>query len=220
MQAELATPTGVSLLAALDPQPVPFYPSMTPVGIGYGAGTRDFNEIPNVLRVAVGQPSHYGFSTDQVCVIESNVDDVPGELIAHVTEVLLQAGARDVSVTPMLTKKGRPGYAIKVIGGIPDVDRLASVLMRETGTLGVRFQECSRRILSRDTFPLDVQIGGLTEVVHIKVARDADGHIIQLKPEYDDLKRVAASTGMPLIDVERLVRGMAERSPQVGPRGT
>jgi uncharacterized protein (TIGR00299 family) protein len=212
VQAELATPTGVSVLAALDPQPVLFYPSMRPMGVGYGAGTRDFHEIPNVLRIALGQPCHYGLSTDRVCVIESNVDDVPGELIAHVTDVLLEAGARDVSVTPMLTKKGRPGYAIKVIVDSPDADRLASVLMRETGTLGVRLQECSRRVLSRDSFPIDVQVGGVAEVVHIKVARDTDGRVIQVKPEYDDLKRVATRTAMPLRDVERLVRGMAERT--------
>lgn len=210
VQAELATPTGVSILAALDPQPVSFYPSMRPTGVGYGAGSRDFPETPNLLRIALGEPCHYGLSTDLVCVIESNVDDVPGELIAHVIDVLLEAGARDVSATPMLTKKGRPGYAIKVIGDSPDADRLASVLMRETGTLGVRLQACSRRILSRDSFPMDVQVGGIAEVVHIKVARDADGCVVQIKPEYDDLKRTAKRTGMPLRDVERLVRSMAE----------
>ncbi len=209
VEAELATPTGVSLLTSTATECTRWYPPMKPTRVGYGAGTRDFVEMPNVLRAILGEPLDLGLSIDQIYVIETNLDDATGELIGHAMNRLLQEGARDVSAIPMITKKGRPGYSVKIIADRSSLEHLCQILIGETGTLGARFYPCERRILARGSVPVDVVIGNVRETIYVKVARTTKGEIIQIKPEYDDIERLAAKTGRPLREIEELVKRRA-----------
>jgi uncharacterized protein (TIGR00299 family) protein len=204
VEAELATPTGAALLAALSAESVTFYPPMKPANVGYGAGTRDFAEMPNVLRVVIGEPASYGLLTGEVYVIETNLDDTSGEVIAHAADRLLREGARDVSVVPMVAKKGRPGHTITVIADAANAERMSRLLIEETGTLGVRLYRCERRTLARDFLSVAIPSEAATELVNVKVARTSDGVVLQVKPEYDDVKKVADRTGRPLREIEAL----------------
>lgn len=206
IEAELATPTGVSLLTTLAVESVRFYPPMKPTKVGYGAGTREFVEMPNVLRITLGEPCDFGLSSEEVYVIETNLDDASGELIGYAMDKLLQEGARDVSAIPMLTKKGRPGHLIKIIVDRSSLEHVCRILMEETGTLGVRIYACQRRILARESVPVEVIVEDVREVVNVKVAKSTQGQIIQIKPEYEDVKRLADRMGKPLREIEELAR--------------
>ena len=211
IESELATPTGASLLVNLAHEVTRFYPPLRPKAVGYGAGAKDFAEFPNVLRILVGEPLEYGLLTDRIYVLETNLDDVSGELVGHTINRLLDEGARDVSVIPIFTKKNRPGQIIKVITDEARVEQLSKILIEETGTLGVRMYPCERRILHRESVPIKISIDGVEESVKVKVAKDSRGEIIQIKPEYDDAERVAAKTGKPLRKIMDLVKIEAER---------
>lgn len=209
IEAELATPTGVSLLTTLAHESVRFYPPMKPTRVGYGAGTREFVEMPNVLRITLGEPCDFGLSSEEVYVIETNLDDASGELIGYAMDKMLQEGARDVSAIPMLTKKGRPGHLIKIIVDRSSLEHMCRILMEETGTLGVRIYACQRRILARESVPVEVIVEDVREVVNVKVAKSTQGQIIQIKPEYEDVKRLADRMGKPLREIEELVKRKA-----------
>ncbi|MCS7115038.1 MAG: nickel pincer cofactor biosynthesis protein LarC [Nitrososphaerota archaeon] len=206
VETELATPTGVSILVNLASNVARFYPPMKPTSIGYGAGAKDFAEMPNVLRITVGELGGYQLIRDEIYVLETNVDDVAGEIIGYTIDKLLREGAKDVSVIPMFTKKNRPGHIIKVIADKANVEHLSLVLIEETGTLGVRAYPCERHILNRESILVNVQIGELSETVNVKVAKNGEGKIIQMKPEYEDVKRIADKINKPLRDVMELVK--------------
>jgi len=191
---ELATPTGVAILVNLVDQTTDFYPPMKPKVVGYGAGSKDFREIPNVLRVALGEPLSYGLLSDEIYVLETNLDDATGEVIGYAMDKLLREGAKDVSIIPMSTKKNRPGQILKIIADKEDVERLSLILMEETGTLGVRVYPCMRHILARKTVPIEVEIEGVKEAINVKVSMNDEGKVIQIKPEYEDVKHLADKT--------------------------
>jgi uncharacterized protein (TIGR00299 family) protein len=205
VDAELATPTGVSLLTSLTSECTRFYPPIKPTDVGYGAGSKDFDDIPNVLRVILGEPFDSGLMKDEVVVIETNLDDVTGEVIGYSINKLLQEGARDVVSIPTLNKKGRPGHLIQVIADRSNVERLCTVLIEETGSLGVRTYACNRRLLLRESIPVEVMVDNKSAIVNVKVAKDTNCQIIRIKPEYDDVKRLSELTGKPLRDIEDLV---------------
>jgi hypothetical protein len=212
ISAELATPTGVSLLVNIARQVVRFYPPMKPTAIGYGAGTKDFAEMPNVLRITVGESSEHLLLKDDIVVLETNLDDVTGEIIGHAVNKLLQKRARDVSVIPVFTKKNRPGHIIKVIADRTTADRLSRVLIEETGTLGVRLYPCERRILNRESISMKVRIEEVEESISVKVARNREGEILQIKPEYKEAKRLAEKTGKPLREIMDMVKTKARKA--------
>jgi uncharacterized protein (TIGR00299 family) protein len=214
IESELATPTGASLLVNLAREVIRFYPLMRPATIGYGAGERDFAETPNVLRITLGETLDYHLLRDEVSVLETNLDDVAGEVIGHTVDKLLQEGARDVSVIPMFTKKSRPGQILKILADKTDVERLSRILMEETGTIGVRICPCERRILNRESIPVDILVDDVKEIVNVKIARDGEGRIVQVKPEYDDIKRVADKTDKPLREITELVKMKAREALQ------
>jgi len=211
IEAELATPTGVSILVSLVDEVVRFYPAIKPFAVGYGAGTKDFPEIPNVLRITIGEPVGYDLAKDEVFVLETNIDDVTGEVIGYATDKLLREGARDVSIIPISTKKNRPGQILKVIIEKGDVDRMARILMEETGSLGVRVHPVERRILTRESLPIEVEIGNINRTVEVKIAKDGKGEIVRIKPEYEDAKRISEETGMPLREVLELIQDKARK---------
>jgi uncharacterized protein (TIGR00299 family) protein len=206
VESELATPTGVSLLVNLAHEVVRFYPLMKPTAVGYGAGTKDFAEMPNILRITLGESLDYQLLRDEISVLETNLDDVTGETIGHTVDRLLQEGAKDVILIPMFTKKNRPGQILKIIADKTDMERLSRILIEETGTLGVRVYPCGRRILSRESIPIDVLINNAKELVNVKVAKDSSGEIVQIKPEYNDVKRIADKNNKPLREITELVK--------------
>ena len=209
VEAELTTPTGAALLTALvGGSWTRFPPPMRPTRVGYGAGARDISGLPNVLRVVVGEALELPLAADRVCLVETNIDDATGEVLGHALERLMgQEGVRDVCFIPVFAKKGRPGYIVRVLTDAWAVGQVARLLMEETGTLGVRVQAVERLVLEREQVELQV----LGRTVRLKVARDADGRVVRIKPEYEDLKALAHELGKPLREVAELVLESARR---------
>ena len=209
VSSELATPTGVSLLVNLADKVTSVYPAMKPLAIGYGAGSKEFTEIPNVLRVTIGEPAAEHLFQNSIYVLETSVDDVPGEVIGYTIERLFQAGARDCTVIPTYAKKNRPGQIIQVIADADQTEPLARILMAETGTLGVRYFPAQRYVLGRESMPVSVEIEDKVCQINIKVSRDKAGRIIHLKPEYEDIRTLAQESGRPLKEIARLAQEAA-----------
>ncbi|MFQ6012384.1 MAG: nickel pincer cofactor biosynthesis protein LarC [Thermoplasmata archaeon] len=194
---ELATPTGVALLAALADS---FDPTFTfrAEAIGYGAGGRDLEGIPNVLRAILGRTGPPG--EEVISVLETNLDDVTGEVLGHLAQRLTEAGVLDFHLVPTLTKKNRPGHLLQVLSPPGREDRIVGLIQRETGTLGVRVNRTQRRmVLERAIRTLAVPaLEGAK--IRFKVARDARGEVLSVKPEFEDVREAAESLGIPLRD--------------------
>jgi uncharacterized protein (TIGR00299 family) protein len=214
VEAELTTPTGASILVNLVDEVGQFYPAITPLKVGYGAATKDFSEMPNVLRITIGTPLDEGLLKDEIAVLETNVDDVTGEIIGYTLEKLLHEGAKDVSIIPMFTKKNRPGQILKVVADPKDTEHLSQVIMEETGTLGVRVTFCERHIFNRELHEVDVLINGFKERVNVKVTKDSRGRIVRIKPEYENIKKIANATNTPLREVSEIVTAKAREALQ------
>ncbi len=194
---ELTTPTGAAIFVNMVDEFANFYPLLSNKKMGYGAGKMDLS-IPNVLRIIDGNSE---LENDRVSILETNLDNVTGELMGHIFNRLLNAGARDVSIIPTTTKKNRPGYLLRVISRPIDCDSLSETIIRETGTLGVRvLPYVHRNIASRKIVPIEFLIDGATVKIRIKVGLVGQD-IISVKPEYEDVKKVSEETGVPLKDV-------------------
>jgi uncharacterized protein (DUF111 family) len=161
---------------------------MTISSTGYGAGTRDFQEHANVLRVVIGEASGAAESTS-VSVLEANIDDSTPQVLGFAMDRLLEAGALDVTLSPLYMKKNRPGSLLSVIARPEDCERLAQIVLDETTTLGLRVYSAERRVKARHTIEIDTARGR----VRIKVSQDGS-----FAPEYDDCRRLAIETGVPL----------------------
>mgnify|MGYP005850664167 CR=1 FL=1 len=210
IETELATPTGVAILVNLVDEVTTFYPSIVPLKVGFGAGTKEFPEMPAVLRVTVGRAVDSGFAGDEIAVLETNVDDLSGEVLGYTVDKLLAEGAKDVCITPMVTKKNRPGQIVKVIADQKDAAHLSKVLIAETGTLGVRVNYCQRHIVNREVVMVDLMVMGNKESVRVKVSKNSQGEVIRVKPEFEDLKRLAEKTGKPLRELLDLALSKAQ----------
>ena len=196
---ELTTPTGIALLANLVNRIVDYYPAMQVEGVGYGAGERQLPGIPNVLRVVEG--THLELYEDKVVVLETNIDDVPGELMGYLVDKLLSSGAIDVVILPGIGKKNRPAHVVKVIAEPSNYMNVANLLMKEAGTLGVRIYETPRVVALRRKIPIEVNIRGRKFTVIVKISRTPSGELFRVKPEYEDLKNIARETGLTLREV-------------------
>ena len=150
-----------------------------------------------------------GLVKDEIAVLETNIDDASGEVLGYTLEKLLSEGAKDVSIIPMFTKKNRPGQIIKVIADQKDVEHLSKVLIDETGTLGVRVYFCERHIINRELHMVDLLVMGNKETVRVKVAKNQNGDIIHIKPEYEDLKKLAEKTKKPLRELSEIAVSQA-----------
>lgn len=210
IDAELTTPTGASLLVALTDRFVPTYPPMRVEAVGYGAGARRLKEVPNVVRVCLGEMSERALELQEIGLLETNVDNVSGEVVGYAMKKLFAEGALDVSATPMVMKKGRPGFLIRVMVKPGDVERLARVLMLQTGTLGVRVLPVARYVLEREGLPVKVTIGGRRFNARVKVARER-GRLVGFSAEYEDAKKISEKTGVPLRDVVSRIEEAARR---------
>ena len=200
---ELLTPTGAALLAALVDEFVPRFPLIQAERVGYGAGRKDL-ATPNLLRaleakiVSPTRGAGMDHQKDRVVQLETNVDDVTGEVLGHLIEELMQAGALDVSVIPAVMKKGRSGNVIRAISSHEDMSKLAGMIVRETGSLGVRvFPSLHRFVAEREETTVDLNLEGVTYSVAIKISR-MDGSLVNVKAEYEDCRRIAKEAGVPL----------------------
>lgn len=210
IERELATPTGAALLVNLA-EPINVYPPIVPRKVGYGAGTNEYPELPAVLRLTLGEAPQAMHARDEVAVLETNIDDASGEVLGYTIDRLLAEGAKDVSILPVVTKKSRPAHLIRVIADQKDVACLSDVLVAETGTLGVRVYYCERHIISREQFMVDLLVLGNKETVRVKVSKNSRGEIIRIKPEFDDLTRLAEKTKRPLRELLDLAVSQAQQ---------
>lgn len=210
LDRELATPTGVSLLAALNPVSTQMYPLFRSQSIGYGAGTGELPDIPNLLRLVLGDTiSPLRLYQDQVIILETNVDDVSGETLGYIIDRLIQSGAKDVTILPTTTKKNRPGHLISVIAAPEQEEALTYLLISESGSLGVRVMRSDRHLLARKTQTIRINVGKKKVAVRVKIATDRSGTVIQVKAEYDDVKQAAERTGEPLVEIARKAEAAA-----------
>jgi pyridinium-3,5-bisthiocarboxylic acid mononucleotide nickel chelatase len=200
---ELCTPTGAALLAEFSTIAPPAVPAAVRA-IGYGAGKRDPPHIPNVLR-ALLLDTAAPFHRDRVDILETNVDDVSGEVLAYTLARLMEAGARDASVIPAMMKKGRIGHLVRVICSAEDTEKLAQILSEELGTLGIRcIPSVHRLIVERSIERIPVEIMGRPVVVEVKCSW-MGGRITGLKAEYEHARACAEKLHIPLRDVIRIV---------------
>lgn len=189
---EIATPTGVALLAALADH-VGAPPTMTVERTGFGAGTANPSHRPNVVNVLVGTSAPAASTRQALVLVETNVDDVSGEVLGHTVAALLDAGASDAWITPIVMKKGRPAYTVHALTSAAAAESLMNVLLRETGSLGARFVPVERFALNREELCVDV--GGHP----VRVKRAAG----RWKVEFDDAETAAAALDRPVREVLR-----------------
>lgn len=192
--AELTTPTGAAIVATVADEFGPL-PAMTMDRIGLGAGDKDFAEQANLLRLIVGSADE-SLASDQVWVVETNLDDVSGEVIGHTTTLLLEAGALDVYTTPIQMKKNRPGVILSALCPTQLVAKVEKIIFRETKTLGVRRWLVSRHKLERRAHSVETPWG----LIVGKLATLTDGSV-SFSPEYESCRRVAQERNAPLQDV-------------------
>jgi uncharacterized protein (TIGR00299 family) protein len=194
-KAELVTPTGALLITAYASE-FGVVPPMRLRRAGYGAGSRDFADTPNVLRVLIGEadtasPPH------RVVVIEADIDDMNPQIFGVLIDRLLGEGALDVFYTSIQMKKNRPGTLLSIVAPPGARERLTATVFRETTTIGVRFREMDRECLDRETIAVQTPFGR----VGIKLAR-RNGEVMNASPEFDDCARLAAESGRPVKDVQ------------------
>ena len=201
---ELCTPTGAALLAEFSASFGTGKHTGRIVSTGCGAGTRDPADHPNVLRVMVMETEDAG-SSPAVDVLETNVDDVTGELLAEVVSAMMDAGARDACLVPVVMKKGRPGYIVRVIAKPDDSGRLARLLARETGSLGIRCTPMVHRFVAdRRVSPETVVVNGEVFTVEVKTAF-MDNKPYSRKAEFDQVRDAANAAGVSVRDLKRIV---------------
>jgi pyridinium-3,5-bisthiocarboxylic acid mononucleotide nickel chelatase len=192
---EMLTPTGALLLSAYATS----YGGMPPMrvtGVGYGAGDRDLDGTPNVLRVVVGEsaPAPAGM---RVAVVECEIDDMNPQIFGVLMDRLYAAGALDVFYAPVQMKKNRPGTLLTMVSRPQDRQALVDLVFRETTTIGVRYLEMARECLDRETVPVETPLG----TVRFKVA-GRDGRVLNAQPEFEDLVRLATEHGRPIKDLQ------------------
>ena len=195
-EGERVTPTGAAIVAALAEGFGP-PPAMRPERIGYGAGEKEFPEVPNLLRLVLAQadleePARH----EEVLVLETHIDDMNPEIFGYLMEKLLAAGALDVAFSPLQMKKNRPATCLTVIARPQDLDKLSGIILAESSAIGLRYYPVRRVTLARSVQRRDSSLGP----VLVKVLENG-----RVSPEFDSCREIALSRGLPLIEVYRTV---------------
>jgi uncharacterized protein (TIGR00299 family) protein len=199
---EITTPTGAAILVNLASECVDYYPKMSPERIGLGTGNKKFDNYPNILRVVLGNdPQASMLNYEDIILLETNVDDLSGEILGNLIEVLMKEGAKDVTILPGITKKNRPTNVIRVITDKSKLNEMIEKLYLESGTAGIRIQEVKRIVLNRNIITISISLRNSTFDIRVKLTKDSNGKIINVKPEFTDLKKISEATGFPLRDV-------------------
>jgi len=197
---ELTTPTGASILVNLASSCKEFFVDMSIDSVGYGAGTKEFDSFANVLKIIQGK-SNETLDKDTVKILETNLDDVSGEVIANTIEKLMENGAKDVTVTQAITKKGRPTQLISVICDSQNTNSLLNILINETRTLGVRIRTSERYIVPRKILESDVILENQNFTIHYKIS-DSE----HFKLEFEDVKSISNALNISFNKTEELLK--------------
>ncbi len=192
-QSELTTPTGAALLANLADSFINSMPAGTVLGSGCGAGTRQLEFSPNLVRLL--EMDSTGQTFQRANLLQTNVDDVTGEVLGHSVEALIEAGAFDAFVAPAVGKKGRPCSILSAVCSPDQARELSGLMMKLSGSLGVRVQEFGRYVAVRDVRHCDIEIDGRSFLVRYKVS-SFEGEVINIKPEFDDICTIARELGL------------------------
>jgi hypothetical protein len=205
---ERVTPTGAAILAALADS-FGRRPEMTLERIGCGAGSRDFSDCPNILRVFLGRSAETGRAADQVLVVESNIDDSTPEVLGYAMERLLAEGALDVCFTPIQMKKSRPAVMLSFLCRQEQLDALGRIVLTETSAIGLRYYRVDRMVLERRIVEQPTEFG----LLRFKQVFDGSGNMLRAAPEFEDCRRIALERGIPCREVmERvLCKGVCEQ---------
>ncbi|MCA9175007.1 MAG: nickel pincer cofactor biosynthesis protein LarC [Planctomycetales bacterium] len=198
VRAELTTPTGAGIVTTVADEFGPL-PPLVIEQIGYGAGTKELAEQANVTRLIIGDAGEQ-FDTDQAWMLETNLDDISGEVIGHTTARLLESGALDVYTTPVQMKKNRPGAVLSILCHAAQRDKLERIVFRETGTLGVRRWAVTRHKLDRRAFHVQTAYGEIAGKLSLL------GDEQRFAPEYESCRQAAAEHNVPLRDVMEAAR--------------
>ena len=201
---ELTTPTGASLLVNLTKTCFDYYPKMKIDSIGYGAGTKNFDGFSNVLRVVKGEKTK-NYDHDVVQILETNVDDVSGEVLGHMIDKIMENGAKDVTITQGISKKGRPTNLISVICDLKSMNTLLELLISETGTLGVRRRSSERYVVPRTILIVPIKLNEKNFKIRCKITRE-NNIINNFKIESDDIKKISDSINQSFKKTEELIR--------------
>jgi len=202
VKEELTTPTGASMLVNLVKECSEFYPPMKIQSIGYGAGQKDFEGFSNVLKIVRGIASTK-LQLDTVKILETNVDDVSGEVLGNMIEKIMAQGAKDVTISSAITKKGRPTNLVSVICDSDTMNSIMDLLVTETGTLGVRVRTSERYIVPRAVKTVSVNIQGQSFDVRYKTRDLNNGS--HFKIESDDIKEISSALSISFKDTEELL---------------
>ncbi|MDR4510613.1 MAG: nickel pincer cofactor biosynthesis protein LarC [Nitrososphaeraceae archaeon] len=199
---EITTPTGAAILVNLASECVDYYPKMIPERIGLGTGNKKFDNYPNILRVVLGNDPQASLPNyEDIILLETNVDDLSGEILGNLIEVLMKEGAKDVTILPGITKKNRPTNVVRIITDKSKMNEMIEKLYLESGTAGIRIQEVKRVVLNRDIITISISLRNNRFDIRVKLSKDSNGKIINVKPEFEDLKKISETTGLPLRDV-------------------
>jgi len=200
---ELTTPTGASILVNLSKTAVGYYPLMQINSIGYGAGAKNFDGFSNVLKIVKGTQTQ-NFQSDSVKILETNVDDTSGEILASTIEKIMNSGAKDVSIYHGITKKGRPTNLITVICDDASLHDIMDILVIETGTLGIRVTTSNRFIVPRTHHDAKLILDGKEFIVKYKVSSFKGKNYFKI--EFDDLKSISNKLNKSIKETESLIR--------------
>ncbi len=211
IQTELTTPTGASMLVNLNPKKIVNYPEFIPEKVGYGTGTKEFDGIPNILRVSIGIPEFFNnIQTYFVTALETNIDDISGEIIGNLIDKISKENllVKDITIMNGITKKNRPTYILKVICSDDIEKEIAKIIFQETGTLGIRKSKMERYILARFNLLVPIEIEKENFVINVKISKRSNGEITNIKPEFEDIKKIADKLNYPLKRTKEIVNNL------------
>ena len=200
IKGELLTPTGAVIITTVCGEFGPI-PQMATAVVGYGAGTREYPDFPNVLRVLIGETEGAGATDERLWMLETNLDDASPQIVGHVMDRVLELGALDCFFTPVQMKKNRPGVLLSVLCSREEKEAVMKLLFMETTTLGIRSYEVSRRALERSVVRVETQYGP----IDVKVAH-LDGRVVNEMPEFEQCREAATKANVPLKVVEEAAR--------------
>lgn len=204
---ELTTPTGACILVNLVHESTKYYPQLKLESIGYGAGQKDFKTFSNVLKIVRGTGNN--FEMDSVKILETNVDDVSGEILGNLIEKIMEKGAKDVSIYHGITKKGRPTNLVSVICSNEFIDEIIDSLVLETGTLGIRISDSNRFIVPRTKHDVSIILNDQSFKVHYK--KSSFKGKTDFKIEFDDVKKISNIVDKSIKETEVLLRKEIEK---------
>ena len=200
LKGELLTPTGAAIITTVCNEYGPI-PQMRVEYTGYGAGTREYEKFPNVLRVMIGEVDSGGVTDEKLWMIETNLDDVSSQILGYVMDRAFELGARDCYFTSVQMKKNRPGVLLSILTEENRKSELMDLLFTETTTLGVRTYEVMRRALDRELVKVETPYG----LIDVKVAK-LNGRVVNEMPEFEQCREAAQKAGVALKEVEDATR--------------